>query len=101
MRTLGSIHSFQAKQLAEEVDIIVNGAATANCYERYARTWRNILKVFSNLCVLHHTLSTDPSVRRYDVALASMNVCQFAKQCAGLKMLLHVSTGESNKQSYA
>ncbi|KAG2645198.1 hypothetical protein PVAP13_2KG419105 [Panicum virgatum] len=61
------LHSSQAKQLSEEIDIIVNGAAITNFYERY------------------------------DVALASnalgtMNVCQFAKQCARLKMLLHVST---------
>ncbi|CAL5086821.1 unnamed protein product [Urochloa decumbens] len=61
------LNSSRVKQLSEEIDIIVNGAATTNFYERY------------------------------DVALASnalgtRNVCQFAKQCAHLKMLLHVST---------
>ncbi|KAF8700739.1 hypothetical protein HU200_034094 [Digitaria exilis] len=57
----------RAKQLFEEIDIIVNGAATTNFYDRY------------------------------DVALASntfgtIHVCKFAKQCARLKLLLHVST---------
>ncbi|CAN6211290.1 unnamed protein product [Urochloa humidicola] len=61
------LRSSQIKQLSEEIDVIVNGAATTNFYERY------------------------------DVALASnalgtRNVCQFAKQCAHLKMFLHVST---------
>ncbi|CAL5062862.1 unnamed protein product [Urochloa decumbens] len=61
------LDSSKVKQLSNEIDIIVDGAATTNFYERY------------------------------DVALASnalgtRNVCQFAKQCAHLKMLLHVST---------
>nr|CAB3454262.1 unnamed protein product [Digitaria exilis] len=61
------IESPQVKQLSEEIDIIVNGAAITNFYERY------------------------------DVALASnalgtKRICQFAKQCVHLKMLLHVST---------
>uniref|UniRef100_A0A0D3FUK1 Fatty acyl-CoA reductase n=1 Tax=Oryza barthii TaxID=65489 RepID=A0A0D3FUK1_9ORYZ len=54
-------------QLSQDVDIIVNGAATTNFMERY------------------------------DVALATntaavIHLCQFAKQCDNLKMLLHVST---------
>uniref|UniRef100_A0A0D9W3S3 Fatty acyl-CoA reductase n=1 Tax=Leersia perrieri TaxID=77586 RepID=A0A0D9W3S3_9ORYZ len=54
-------------QLSQVVDIIVNGAATTNFMERY------------------------------DVALATntagiMHLCQFAKQCDNLRMLLHVST---------
>ncbi|XP_062225393.1 alcohol-forming fatty acyl-CoA reductase-like isoform X2 [Phragmites australis] len=54
-------------ELSEEIDIIVNGAATTNFYERY------------------------------DVALASnvlgtKYVCKFANKCPNLKMFLHVST---------
>ncbi|CAO2177358.1 unnamed protein product [Urochloa humidicola] len=53
--------------LAKDMDVIVNIAATTNFYERY------------------------------DVALAVnvlgvKHLCQFAKQCANLKMLMHVST---------
>jgi len=63
------LESTRAKQLAEEVDIIVNGAAITNFYERY------------------------------DVAMASntfgaVHVCNFAKQCSSLKLLLHISTGK-------
>ncbi|WVZ77690.1 hypothetical protein U9M48_025530 [Paspalum notatum var. saurae] len=58
----------QAKQLFEEIDIIISGAATTTFNERY------------------------------DVALAintfgTVHICQFAKQCAHLKLLLHISTG--------
>uniref|UniRef100_A0A0E0GZH9 Fatty acyl-CoA reductase n=1 Tax=Oryza nivara TaxID=4536 RepID=A0A0E0GZH9_ORYNI len=54
-------------RLSQDVDIIVNGAATTNFMERY------------------------------DVALATntaavIYLCQFAKQCDNLKILLHVST---------
>ncbi|KAK3157160.1 hypothetical protein QOZ80_2AG0116980 [Eleusine coracana subsp. coracana] len=54
-------------KLAEEIDIIINGAAITNFYERY------------------------------DVALATNTLgvkylLQFAKNCANLKMLLHIST---------
>uniref|UniRef100_A0A0Q3TS17 Fatty acyl-CoA reductase n=1 Tax=Setaria italica TaxID=4555 RepID=A0A0Q3TS17_SETIT len=61
------LESTRAKQLFEEIDIIVNGAAITDFYERY------------------------------DVALASntfgtVHVCNFAKQCSHLKLLLHVST---------
>lgn len=53
--------------LCEEVDVIINGAATTSFYERY------------------------------DVALASNVLgakygCEFAKKCRNLKLLLHVST---------
>ncbi|KAM0828893.1 hypothetical protein ACQ4PT_067238 [Festuca glaucescens] len=53
--------------LCEEIDVVVNGAATTNFYERY------------------------------DVALASNVLgakygCEFAKKCRNLKLLLHVST---------
>uniref|UniRef100_A0A0E0KPD4 Fatty acyl-CoA reductase n=1 Tax=Oryza punctata TaxID=4537 RepID=A0A0E0KPD4_ORYPU len=59
--------SCEILQLSQEVDIIVNGAATTNFMERY------------------------------DVALATnavgvLHLCQFAKQCDKLKTLLHVST---------
>uniref|UniRef100_A0ACD5XT16 Uncharacterized protein n=1 Tax=Avena sativa TaxID=4498 RepID=A0ACD5XT16_AVESA len=53
--------------ICEEIDVIINGAATTNFYERY------------------------------DVALASNALgakygCEFAKKCRNLKLLLHVST---------
>ncbi|KAM3317889.1 hypothetical protein ACQJBY_035546 [Aegilops geniculata] len=53
--------------LCEEIDVIIHGAATTSFYERY------------------------------DVALASNSlgakyICEFAKKCCNLKMLLHVST---------
>ncbi|TVU51227.1 hypothetical protein EJB05_02637, partial [Eragrostis curvula] len=61
------LESSKILELSEEIDIIVNGAATTNFYERY------------------------------DVALASnvlgtKYVCKFAKKCPNLKMFLHVST---------
>nr|CAH66597.1 OSIGBa0092G14.8 [Oryza sativa] len=61
------LESYEVLQLSQKVDIIVNGAATTNFMERY------------------------------DVALATnaagvMHLCQFAKQCDNLKMVLHVST---------
>ncbi|TKW34624.1 hypothetical protein SEVIR_2G317800v4 [Setaria viridis] len=61
------LESTQAKQLLEEIDIIVNGAATTNFYERY------------DVALASNTLGT-------------VNVCKFAKQCSHLKLLLHVST---------
>uniref|UniRef100_A0A0E0GZH5 Fatty acyl-CoA reductase n=1 Tax=Oryza nivara TaxID=4536 RepID=A0A0E0GZH5_ORYNI len=61
------LESYDILQLSQKVDIIVNGAATTNFMERY------------------------------DVALATnttgiVHLCQFAKQCDNLKMVLHVST---------
>uniref|UniRef100_A0A0D9ZJE6 Fatty acyl-CoA reductase n=1 Tax=Oryza glumipatula TaxID=40148 RepID=A0A0D9ZJE6_9ORYZ len=61
------LESYDILQLSQKVDIIVNGAATTNFMERY------------------------------DVALATnttgvVHLCQFAKQCDNLKMMLHVST---------
>ncbi|KAF8759268.1 hypothetical protein HU200_010304 [Digitaria exilis] len=61
------VESTRAKQLFQEIDVIVNGAAITNFYERY------------------------------DVALASntfgtIHACKFAKQCSHLKLFLHVST---------
>ncbi|KXG29591.1 hypothetical protein SORBI_3004G060700 [Sorghum bicolor] len=61
------LENTRAQQLFEEIDIIVHGAATTNFYERY------------------------------DVALASntfgtAHICQFARQCSHLKLLLHIST---------
>ncbi|VAI74955.1 unnamed protein product [Triticum turgidum subsp. durum] len=55
------------EELANEVDIIVNGAATTNFYERY-------------------DVALDVNV------MGVKYLCQFAKKCANLKMLLHVST---------
>ncbi|KAL5232319.1 hypothetical protein ABZP36_031095 [Zizania latifolia] len=54
-------------ELAKELDVIVNGAATTNFYERY-------------------DVSLDVNV------LGVKHLCQFAKKCAGLKVFLHVST---------
>ncbi|KAM0861044.1 hypothetical protein ACQ4PT_046160 [Festuca glaucescens] len=61
------LDSSRADALSKEIDVIINGAATTNFYERY------------------------------DVALASnalgpRNACEFAKKCPNLKLLLHVST---------
>ncbi|RLN04343.1 fatty acyl-CoA reductase 1 [Panicum miliaceum] len=53
--------------LAKEIDVIVNIAATTNFYERY-------------------DVSLDVNV------MGVKHLCHFAKQCARLKMLMHVST---------
>ncbi|CAO2207578.1 unnamed protein product [Urochloa humidicola] len=53
--------------LAKDMDVIVNIAATTNFYERY-------------------DVSLDVNV------MGVKHLCQFAKQCANLKMLMHVST---------
>uniref|UniRef100_A0A0A9CMK3 Fatty acyl-CoA reductase n=1 Tax=Arundo donax TaxID=35708 RepID=A0A0A9CMK3_ARUDO len=55
------------EELAKEIDIIVNIAATTNFYERY-------------------DVSLDVNV------LGVKHLCKFAKQCDKLKMLMHVST---------
>uniref|UniRef100_A0A0A9E3P2 Fatty acyl-CoA reductase n=1 Tax=Arundo donax TaxID=35708 RepID=A0A0A9E3P2_ARUDO len=55
------------EELAKEIDVIVNIAATTNFYERY-------------------DVSLDVNV------MGVKHLCQFAKQCAKLKMLMHVST---------
>ncbi|GJN36628.1 hypothetical protein PR202_gb25506 [Eleusine coracana subsp. coracana] len=54
-------------ELFEHIDIIVNGAATTNFFERY-------------------DVAFDSKV------LGAKHVCKFAKNCAKLKMLVHVST---------
>ncbi|KAI5001414.1 hypothetical protein ZWY2020_026064 [Hordeum vulgare] len=66
LRNFG-INSSRVDALCEEVDVIINGAATTSFYERY------------------------------DVGLASNVLgakygCELAKRCRNLKMLLHVST---------
>ncbi|OEL31192.1 Fatty acyl-CoA reductase 1 [Dichanthelium oligosanthes] len=53
--------------LLKEIDIIVNGAATTNFFERY-------------------DVAFDANV------MGAKHICQFAKRCNKLKMLLHVST---------
>nr|CAB3483801.1 unnamed protein product [Digitaria exilis] len=53
--------------LAKEIDVIVNIAATTNFYERY-------------------DVSLDVNV------MGVKHLCQLAKQCSKLKMLMHVST---------
>lgn len=55
------------EELAKEVDIIVNGAATTNFYERY-------------------DVSLDVNV------MGVKHLCEFAHKCTNLKMFLHVST---------
>ncbi|KAG2577538.1 hypothetical protein PVAP13_6NG104300 [Panicum virgatum] len=54
-------------ELSKEIDIIVNGAATTNFYERYDVTF-------------------DTNV------MGAKHICEFTKRCNKLKMLLHVST---------
>ncbi|XP_066340749.1 probable fatty acyl-CoA reductase 4 [Miscanthus floridulus] len=55
------------RELCKEIDIIVNGAATTNFYERY-------------------DVAFDTNV------MGAKHICEFAKRCSNLKMLLHVST---------
>lgn len=55
------------RELSKDIDVIVNGAATTNFFERY--------DVAFNANVL-----------------GAKHVCAFAKKCTKLKMLLHVST---------
>ncbi|RLN33084.1 alcohol-forming fatty acyl-CoA reductase-like [Panicum miliaceum] len=86
------LESTRAKQLSEEIDIIVNGAATTNFNERYIHI---PITAKGDLAELH-THAACPSCR-YDVALASntlgtVHVCKFAKHCGHLKLLLHVSS---------
>ncbi|VAH55504.1 unnamed protein product [Triticum turgidum subsp. durum] len=57
----------QLKEFSKDIDIIINGAATTNFFERY--------DVAFNTNVL-----------------GAKHVCAFAKKCPKLKMLLHVST---------
>ncbi|RLN04321.1 fatty acyl-CoA reductase 1-like [Panicum miliaceum] len=54
-------------ELSKEIDIIVNGAATTNFYERY-------------------DVAFETNV------MGAKHICEFAKRCNKLKMLLHVST---------
>ncbi|KAF0900365.1 hypothetical protein E2562_031106 [Oryza meyeriana var. granulata] len=61
------LDSAKLTELSKEIDIIVNGAATTNFYERY-------------------DVAFDSNV------LGARNICEFAKKCTKLKMLLHVST---------
>jgi alcohol-forming fatty acyl-CoA reductase len=84
------------KDLAEEIDVIVNIAATTNFYGRYML---HELLVNNNI-YLHgkHFLITDMN-SRYDVSLdvnvmGVKHLCHFAKQCPRLKMLMQVSTGQ-------
>lgn len=55
------------RELPKEIEIIINGAATTNFFERY-------------------------DVAFYANALGAKHICTFAKKCTKLKMLLHVST---------
>ncbi|KAL6649097.1 hypothetical protein ACP70R_013321 [Stipagrostis hirtigluma subsp. patula] len=57
----------EVTQLSKEIDIIIDGAATTNFYERY-------------------DVAFDTNV------LGVKHICEFAKRCIKLKMLLHVST---------
>ncbi|KAF3338229.1 fatty acyl-CoA reductase 1-like protein [Carex littledalei] len=61
------IESSEVENLINEIDIIVNSAATTNFYERY-------------------DVSLDVNT------LGAKHVLEFAKKCVNLKMLLHVST---------
>lgn len=55
------------REVTKEVDIIVNGAATTNFYERY-------------------DVAFDVNV------MGTKHICEIARRCSKLKMLLHVST---------
>ncbi|KAJ1265242.1 hypothetical protein BS78_08G064100 [Paspalum vaginatum] len=55
------------REILKEVDIIVNGAATTNFYERY-------------------DVAFDANV------MGTKHICEFARRCSKLKMMLHVST---------
>ncbi|KAF3340832.1 putative fatty acyl-CoA reductase 4 [Carex littledalei] len=68
------IESSQVENLINEIDIIVNNAATTNFYERY-------------------DVSLDANT------LGAKHVLEFAKKCVNLKMLLHVSTATLNGSS--
>ncbi|KAE8779681.1 hypothetical protein D1007_47251 [Hordeum vulgare] len=61
------LDSSTVNDLCKEIDVIIHGAATTSFYERYD------VALASN-------------------ALAAQYICEFAKKCRNLKMLLHVST---------
>jgi fatty acyl-CoA reductase len=87
------LHNVKLKELSNDIDIIVNGAATTNFYERFWGFLNNILLIF-----LSKKFGQSVMACRYDVAFdtnvfGAKHVCAFAKKCAKLKMLLHVSTG--------
>ncbi|PUZ50621.1 hypothetical protein GQ55_6G072100 [Panicum hallii var. hallii] len=65
-KNLGLDHA-KLTELSKGIDIIVNGAATTNFYERY-------------------DVAFDTNV------MGAKHICEFAKRCNKLKMLLHVST---------
>ena len=87
------------EEMKNQVEIIINFAATTNFDERYwlSRAPLNYkmlkLKSISNwsrVCLLF---------RRYDVAfgtntLGAKHVVNFAKGCSNLEILVHVSTGQ-------
>ncbi|XP_025821567.1 fatty acyl-CoA reductase 1-like isoform X2 [Panicum hallii] len=65
-KNLGLDHA-KLTELSKGINIIVNGAATTNFYERY-------------------DVAFDTNV------MGAKHICEFAKRCNKLKMLLHVST---------
>jgi fatty acyl-CoA reductase len=83
-------------ELSKEIDIIVNGAATTNFYERSENFFFVVHEFFEIAsCQSIWSIFVDG---RYDVAfdtnvMGAKHICEFAKRCDKLKMLLHVSTG--------
>ncbi|OEL38186.1 putative fatty acyl-CoA reductase 4 [Dichanthelium oligosanthes] len=61
------VEGHQLSQMTQEINVIVNGAATTNFYERY-------------------DVALDVNV------MGVKHMCQLAKQCPNLKVILHVST---------
>lgn len=85
----------QLRELWKEIDIIVNGAATTNFYERSELFSVNKLFEKAYYC---GSICSIIWPCRYDVAfdtnvMGAKHICQFAKRCTKIKMLLHVSTG--------
>lgn len=85
------------RELRKEIDIIVNGAATTNFYERSEQMPISVNKLFQMAYCGSIWLIIWPNCR-YDVAfdtnvMGAKHICEFAKRCSKLKMLLHVSTG--------
>jgi len=87
------------RELCKEIDIIVNGAATTNFYERSELI--SVNRLFQMAYCGSIWLIIWPN-SRYDVAfdtnvMGAKHICEFAKRCSNLKMLLHVSTGRKQQ----
>ena len=112
------VEGAQLAQMTREINVIVNGAATTNFYERSAgRPAMGFLLLKRNQRTLHCRRIGRPEngltkrnplkmwhlksayLCRYDVALdvnvmGVRHMCQLARQCPNLEVILHVSTGK-------